>query len=157
MKRTLSLLVAPLTVLLLTAAVSTAHHSFAMFDRSIEKVATGTVVRWTFNNPHSWLYLNIKDKDGKETLWSFEASSPTALLQSGISGTTFEPGKTITVLYCPLKDGRPGGGLGWVRLADGSFINPADGGCNGSAEAIERWKGWLAKGYTSNIEAQQAK
>jgi len=128
-----------------------------MFDRSIEKVATGTVVRWTFNNPHSWLYLNIKDKDGKETLWSFEASSPTALLQRGISGTTFEPGKTITVLYCPLKDGRPGGGLGWVRLADGSFINPADGGCNGSAEAIERWKGWLAKGYTSNIEAQQAK
>jgi len=157
MKRTLSLLVAPLTVLLLTAAVSTAHHSFAMFDRSIEKVATGAVVRWTFNNPHSWLYLNIKDKDGKETLWSFEASSPTALLQRGISGTTFEPGKTITVLYCPLKDGRPGGGLGWVRLADGSFINPADGGCNGSAEAIERWKGWLAKGYTSNIEAQQAK
>ena len=157
MKRTLSLVVAPLIVLLLTAAVSTAHHSFAMFDRSIEKVATGTVVRWTFNNPHSWLYLNIKDKDGKETLWSFEASSPTALLQRGITGTTFEPGKTITVLYCPLKDGRPGGGLGWVKLTDGSFINPADGGCNGSAEAIERWKGWLAKGYTSNIEAQQAK
>jgi Family of unknown function (DUF6152) len=157
MKRILSLLVAFLTALLLTAAISSAHHSFAMFDRSIEKVATGKVVRWTFNNPHSWLYLNITDKDGKETLWSFEASSPTALLQRGITGTTFEPGKTITLLYCPLKDGRPGGGLGWVKLTDGTFINPADGGCNGSAEAIERWKGWLSKGYTSNIEAQQTK
>ena len=42
-------------------------------------------------------------------------------------------------------------------LANGNFISPADGGCNGSAEAIERWKVWLAKGYTSNIEAQNAK
>ena len=145
-----------LVVLLLTTSVALAHHSFAMFDRSIEKVATGTVVRWTFNNPHSWLYMNVKDKDGKETLWGFEGSSPTSLLTKGINGMTFEPGKTITVLYCPLKDGRPGGGLGWARLADGTFINPADGGCTGSNESIERWKVWLAKGYTSNIEAQNA-
>jgi hypothetical protein len=157
MKRIFSCVLALSIALLLTASVATAHHSFAMFDRSIEKVATGTIVRWTFNNPHSWLYLNIKDKDGKETLWSFEGSSPTSLLQRGISGTTFEPGNTITILYCPLKDGRPGGGLGWARLPNGTFINPADGGCTGSAEAIERWKGWLEKGYTSNIEAQNAK
>ena len=154
---TFSLLPALLITLPLTAPIAGAHHSFTMFDRSIEQVATGTVVRWTFNNPHSWLYLNIKDKDGKETLWSFEGSAPTGLLQRGITGTTFEPGHTITILYCPLRDGRPGGGLGWARLANGTFINPADGGCTGSAEAIERWKGWLAKGYTSNTEALNAK
>jgi uncharacterized protein DUF6152 len=157
MKRVFGLLSAGLFVLLLTVHVTSAHHSFAMFDRTIEKVATGKVVRWSFNNPHSWLYLNIKNKDGVEELWSFEGSGPTALLQRGINGTTFEPNSTITVLYCPLKDGRLGGGLGWVRLANGNFINPADGGCSGSPETIERWKGWLAKGYTSNIEAQNAK
>jgi hypothetical protein len=156
MKGILILCLAVATVLLLTATVSSAHHSFAMFDRSTEKVATGTLVRWTFNNPHSWLYLNVKNKDGSETLWSFEASSPTALLQRGITGTSFEPGKTYTLLYCPLKDGRPGGGLGWVKLPNGTFINPADGGCSGSPETIERWKGWMEKGYTSNIEAQAA-
>jgi Family of unknown function (DUF6152) len=118
---------------------------------------TGTVVRWAFNNPHSWLYLNVKNKDGSETLWGFEGSSPTQLLQRGITGSTFEPGNTIMVLYCPLKDGRPGGGLGWARLANGTFINPADGGCTGSPDAVERWKVWLSKGYTSNIEAQNAK
>jgi hypothetical protein len=155
MKRILSFL-AVVTVLLLTAAISTAHHSFTMFDRTTEKVATGTLTRWTFNNPHSWLYLTVKNKDGSETLWSFEGSSPTSLLQRGITGTTFEFGKTYTVLYGPLKDGRPGGGLGWVRLPDGTFINPADGGCSGSAETVERWKGWLAKGYTSNTEALEA-
>jgi hypothetical protein len=147
---------AVLVGLLLASSSVAAHHSFAMFDRTIEKVATGTVVRWTFNNPHSWLYMNVKSPDGTETLWSFEGSAPTALVQRGITGSTFEPGSTITVLYCPLKDGRAGGGLGWARLANGTFVNPADGGCNGSAEAIERWKGWMAKGYTSNIEAKNA-
>ena len=157
MKRIFSLLPIVLSALLLTAAVLSAHHSFTMFDKSIEKVATGTVVRWTFNNPHSWLYLNVKNKDVSETLWSFEGSAPTALIQRGITGSTFEPGDTVTVLYCPLKDGRPGGGIGWARLANGTFINPADGGCTGSPDAIERWKVWLAKGYTSNIEAKNAK
>ena len=85
-----------------------------------------------------------KNKDGSETLWSFEGSAPTALVQRGITGSTFEPGDTVTILYCPLKDGRPGGGLGWARLANGTFLNPADGGCTGSPEAVERWKGWLA-------------
>ena len=71
----------------------------------------------------------------------------------GISGSTFEPGHTVTISYCPLKDGRPGGGLGWARLANGTFVNPADGGCDGSVKAIEKWKGWLAAGYTSSTEA----
>jgi hypothetical protein len=35
-------------------------------------------------------------------------------------------------------------------------LNPADGGCTGSEDAVERWKGWLEKGYTSNLEAQKA-
>jgi hypothetical protein len=141
----------------LTAPAVMAHHSFAMFDKTVEKVATGTVVRWAFNAPHSSLFLNVRNADGTETLWSFEASAPPSLLQRGITGSTFEPGNKITVSYCPLKDGRPGGGLGWVRLADGTFVNPSDGGCDGSPKAIERWKGWLAAGFTSSVDAQKSK
>jgi hypothetical protein len=140
----------------LTASVTLAHHSFAMFDKSVEKVATGTVVRWAFSTPHSWLYMNVKE-GGKETLWSFEGSAPPSLLQRGVTGNSFKPGETITISYCPLKDGRPGGGLGWVRLADGTFLNPSDGGCDGSAKAIEKWKPWLAAGYTSSTEALKGK
>ncbi len=157
MKSVFSSPTAVLIALLLMASFASAHHSFAMFDRSVEKVVTGTVVRWAFNNPHSWLYLNVKNPDGSETLWGFEGSSPTQLIQRGITGSTFEPGNTVTIEYCPLKDGRPGGGLGWARLANGAFISPADGGCAGGPDAIERWKGWLAKGYTSSVEAQNAK
>jgi hypothetical protein len=157
MKRSFILSTAVFTVVLLTASFVSAHHSFAMFDKTVEKVATGKVVSWAFNNPHSWLYIKVQNKDGSETLWGFEGSSPTQLLQRGINGYSFQPGSTVTVQYCPLKDGRPGGGLGWVKLANGTFVSPADGGCNGGPDAIERWKVWLAKGYTSSTEAQNAK
>jgi hypothetical protein len=157
MKTGLSLLPVVLVASLLATPGASAHHSFAMFDRSVEKVATGTVVRWAFNPPHSWLYVNVRNEDGSETLWSFEGSAPPALLQRGVTGSTFEPGDTVTVLYCPMKDGRPGGGLGWVRLADGTFVNPSDGGCSGGAEAVERWKVWLAEGYTSSVEARKGR
>ena len=140
-----------------TSTVAMAHHSFAMFDRSVEKVITGTVTRWQFNSPHSWLYITVKNPDGTETLWSFEGAAPPQILQRGVTGTSFVPGTTVTLSYCPMKDGRPAGGLGWVRLANGTFLNPADGGCDGSEKAIEKWKAWMAAGYTSSADAQKPK
>ena len=38
-------------------------------------------------------------------------------------------------MFCPLKDGRPGGAIGWAKGKDGKYLNPADGGCNGSVSA----------------------
>ena len=157
MKTALRVLLVALVASLVTSAVAIAHHSFAMFDRTVEKVITGTVVRWQFNSPHSWLYLNVKNADGTDTLWSFEGSAPPSLLPRGVTGSSFEPGSTITISYCPMKDGRPAGGLGWVRLANGTFLNPSDGGCDGSEKAVERWKPWLAAGYTSSADAQKSK
>lgn len=149
-----SLLIAGVTTL--AAMTAHAHHSFAMFDRSTEVVKTGVVQRWAFNNPHSWLYINVKNDDGTQTLWSFESASPTQLIGRGITGQSFEPGATVTVMFCPLRDGRPGGGIGWVMLPDGKYFSTADGGCNGSDENITRWKGWIKQGYKSNKEAQAA-
>jgi len=157
MKTALRVLLVALVASLLTAAVAIAHHSFAMFDRTVEKVITGTVVRWQFNSPHSWLYVNVKNPDGTDTLWSFEGAAPPQLLTRGVTGTSFEPGSTVTVSYCPMKDGRPAGGIGWVKLASGTFLNVSDGGGDGSDKAVEKWKGWLAAGYTSSADAQKPK
>jgi hypothetical protein len=141
---------------LISWSAADAHHSFTQFDRDTELVKTGTVVRWAFNNPHSWLYLNIKNDDGTETMWSFEASSPVSLIGRGITGATFEPGDTVTFMYCPMRDGREAGHLGWAKLADGTFVNPSDGGCNGSDATIQRWRGWLDKGISSNKDPAAA-
>lgn len=139
---------------LFAGVAAEAHHSFSQFDRNVELVKTGTVVRWAFNNPHSWLYVNIANDDGTETLWGFEGSAPASLIGRGITGSTFEPGDTITFMFCPLRDGRPGGAIGWARLEDGTFVNPADGGCSGGQPSIDRWKGWLEQGFTSSVDAR---
>jgi len=156
MKKAYSLVTVALAAGLLAATVH-AHHSFTQFDRTQEIVKTGTVVRWAFNNPHSWLYLNIENEDGSETLWSFEGSAPPSLIGRGVTGSTFEPGDTVTFMFCPMRDGRPGGHLGWAKLSDGSFVNPSDGGCNGNDQNIETWKSWLEQGYMSKAEAEAAR
>ena len=113
---------------LLIAASAEAHHSFAMFDRNTEIVKSGTVVRWAFNNPHSWLYLNVRNPDGTQTLWSFEGASPTGLIQRGITGDTFKPGANVTFTAGSLP---PVGALvagahrGLLRIAQEALSNVA--------------------------------
>jgi uncharacterized protein DUF6152 len=155
MKRLFSLLPAAVIAAIAVTAAE-AHHSFAMFDRDTQLVKTGTVQRWAFNNPHSWLYVNVKNPDGTSTLWSFEGSAPTGLIQRGITGDTFKPGVTVTFMFCPLKDGRPGGAIGWAKLDDGKYLNPADGGCNGGDANQQKWQSWLEKGITSSKDAEAA-
>ena len=87
MKLMISLAVA-LAATIVSVGTAQAHHSFSMFDKNTELVKTGKVVRWAFNNPHSWLYLNIKNEDGSETLWSFEGSAVPSLIQRGVTGAT---------------------------------------------------------------------
>lgn len=134
---------------LLIAGAAHGHHSFAQFDQSTQSVVSGEVTRWAFNNPHAWLYINVENDDGTTTLWSFEGSGPINLLRRKINGGTFKPGDAVTIMHCPLRDGRPGGHMGWVQLADGSYLDVSDGGCDGDEATVELWQGLLAEGVTS--------
>jgi len=136
---------------LLGVASSQAHHSFSMFDQDTEMVVTGVVDRWAFNNPHAWLYIKVEDENGEEVEWGFEGSAPPSLIRMGVTGRTFLPGDTVTVMFSPLVDGRPGGAMCWVKAADGSYKRPADGGCGSrDPESIERWEKWQEMGITSS-------
>jgi len=141
-------------VLTISAATSIrAHHSFSMFDASKEEVVVGDVVRWAFNSPHTVLYL----RDTKGTTWGFEGAAPPALVGRNpkIDGFTFKPGDRVTMIHCPLGDGRNGGAIGLVMTKDGTWYNPADGGCRAGASQ-ENWKKWLEAGYMSKAQAEAA-
>ena len=136
--------------LMLVAVTTTldAHHSFSMFDNTKEEVVVGDVVRWAFNAPHTILYL----KDAKGTQWGFEGAAPPAVV-GRIDVLKFKPGDRSTMIHCPLGDGRPGVATGLGITKDGTWYNPADGGCRANEE---NWKKWLAAGYTSKAQAEAA-
>ena len=121
--------------LTLGAAPALSHHSAAMFEP--EKVITveGTVKEFEYTNPHSWLYVTVRDDQGVETVWGFEAEGPSALMRAGIKASALRPGDKVTVRTRPLRDGRPAGAWVTVTKSDGTVLNPRPGSTPASAAA----------------------
>lgn len=121
--------------LLLAAALSAlgsstaqAHHAFgAEFDanKPIELRGVVTDLKWT--NPHSWLYLDVKNDDGSVTQWAVEFGGPYALLQKGLRKTDFPTGSDVVVNGFLAKSGKPVVNASNVTLPDGrDFYTAAD-------------------------------
>ena len=105
---------------LLAAAPLRAHHSFAAeFDEHEPVTLRGTLTRFEWVNPHGWLYLDVKESDGKVTNWAVEAGAPNALLRRGLRKTDFPPGLQIVVDGYRAKNGS--------RTANGRTVTFADG------------------------------
>jgi hypothetical protein len=138
------------TAMLASASAAFAHHSFSMFDPAQEVVVQGKVVRWAFTSPHTFMIM----EDAEGVTWAFEGSAPPALIGRNMVGDTFAPGQEITMVMCPLRDGRNGGAAGIIITEDGTVYNPADGGCPGPNRNAEKWPEWIAAGHTSLAEAQ---
>ena len=85
-----------------------AHHSAVMFDDQKEVTLQGTVKEFQYTNPHSWLLVDVTDKDGKATTWGFEAEGPNTLLRNGVRPGDLKFGTKVTITGHPMKDGRPG-------------------------------------------------
>ena len=116
-----------LGVLAVIPARALAHHSAAMFDEKKTITVEGEVKEFQFTNPHSWLLVDVKDKDGKVTTWGFEAEGPSTLARAGIRPSDFKAGTRLKITGNPMKDGRPA--AIWVNavLADGKALNPRAG------------------------------
>lgn len=100
-----------LTTVVLGSVPAVAHHSGAMFDPEVLLTLKGTVTRFDYVNPHSWLYINVANDDGTYTEWGFELDAPPRLRRVGVSPNFWQQGDSITVKTNPLKDGRPAGHL----------------------------------------------
>jgi hypothetical protein len=108
----------------LVATPSSAHHSAAMFDDQVVLTLTGTVTKFDYVNPHSWLYVDVENDDGSTTEWGFELDAPPRLRRIGISPNFWQTGDAVTVKTNPLKDGRPAGHLvGAVKAGGRDFGN----------------------------------
>jgi hypothetical protein len=113
-------LVALAGILLSAAVPVSAHHAFsAEFDQSKPVKVSGEIARVEWTNPHAWIFIDVKDADGKVVPWRFEMGAPNALLRAGWSKSDIKVGTAVTVSGFMARAGGSTGNAFQVRLPDG--------------------------------------
>jgi len=113
---------ASIALVVALAASAAAHHSPVMFDRTVSKTIVGTVVRFTWTNPHSAIQIDVPNESGGVDRWGVEMGSPQSMVRAGWRSTIIKPGDTVTVVVNPLKSGEFGGIFVSLTLPDGRTL-----------------------------------
>ena len=109
-----------------------AHHSFAAeYDASKAIRITGVISKVEWTNPHSYLYIDMKDEHGNLVTWTCEGGAPNTLSRRGFTKNAIKIGDTVTIDGYGAKDGSHLMDARRITLSDGrSFYSgsPGDGG-----------------------------
>jgi hypothetical protein len=112
-----------ITLALVSGAVSlSAHHSWPV---SREKLVTvkGTVMEFSWDNPHPMITLEVKTDEGKVEKWLVGGPAINRMEAIGWTKTTVKPGDVITGTGYQFSDGQKIIRLERVVLADGKEMN----------------------------------
>jgi hypothetical protein len=85
-------------------APALAHHGFGLFQ--MEKLAdwSGTLTKFELVNPHSYLYFDTVDADGKPLSMRCEMRAATLIKRSGWKTEEFVPGRDVDIHGHPHRD-----------------------------------------------------
>ena len=106
---------------ILAVVPAAAHHSYTMFDMQKTVALDASVVRFKWQNPHSFIEADVAVNGGTER-WAIEMTSPNNLTQAGWKRTSLKPGDKVKIWVHPLRSGARGGSYVGVRLPNGSTL-----------------------------------
>ena len=111
-------------VVLMKTAPALAHHSSAPFYDATKKVEVqGSVTRFLFKNPHSFLYFEATDDKGTKAEWQIELGPAASLTRTGWTPETLKAGTIIKASGQPSRaEGSHGMCCARITRADGSPI-----------------------------------
>ena len=83
---------------------------------------TGTVTKFDLTNPHSWIYIDVKDERGVVTNWGFETANPNSLYRRGFKKGMITAGMVVTIEGYLAKDASHIGNAHILTMPDGRVV-----------------------------------
>jgi hypothetical protein len=109
-------------VSLVAGAGVSAHHSFtATYFEGKKTTIEGEVALFQYRNPHSFLYVMVKDQQGKPQRWAIEWGGSGQLRNQNVAIDTVKPGDHVVVVGDPSRT------PGELRLRMRTITRPSDG------------------------------
>jgi hypothetical protein len=100
-----------------------AHHGTGTFDLSKSVTYTGKLTKIELINPHSWLYFDVTDANGRVSNHRCEMRSVHVLRRSGWSKELFPVGERIIVEAAPDRGDPNSCYLNTIKFANGSHMD----------------------------------
>ena len=100
-----------------------AHHGFGVeFDSNKCMDLKGTLTGITWENPHAYFDMDVKNSNGSKVTWHLEMVTPNALKRTGTTKADFTSniGKPINARACQSKAGDARGAASYIALPDGA-------------------------------------
>lgn len=119
MRTKFTILVAGLGLVCLTMPVVAHHAVGAEYDADKPVTLKGTVTKIEWTNPHSRLYLDVKEADGTVANWNLELTARSALVRQGWTSRSVNVGEELTVVGHLARSG--------VKMINAQEITTADG------------------------------
>ncbi|HLG56733.1 MAG TPA: DUF6152 family protein [Vicinamibacterales bacterium] len=112
-------------VLVFTASVTVAlaHHGPGSFELGKSVTYTGKLTRLELINPHSWLYFEVAEPDGRVSKHRCEMRSAHTLRRSGWTKELFPLGQQVVIEAAPDRADAGSCYLNTIKFVDGSHMD----------------------------------